>query len=140
MAQHHLHRSEISTTCQQVGGKGVAEYMRTDRLVDTGTKGDLTDYLPETVSGHGDAPVGDEEHRGGLAFEDQRACPFDILLDANPGGSGKGDDPLLVALAEDANVTTAQAAAVHRQVDQLGNAQPRGIKQVQHGIVAQHEG
>lgn len=118
----------------------MAKDVRADALADTGRQGDFLDNLPETVPGHAGAAIGNKQQGTGFAFQNQRPAPFNILLDEGSGGGGKRNDPFFVAFAEDTEVAAAQIAAVHRQVDQLGDAQARGIEQVEHGIVSERQG
>lgn len=123
-----------------MGGKRVAKDVRADAFADTGCQSDFLDNLPETVSGHAGAAIGNKQQRAGFAFQKQRSAPFDIFLDEDSGGGRKRNDPFFVAFAEDTEMAAAQIAAVHRQVDQLGDAQARGIQQVEHGVVSEHQG
>ena len=137
VAEHHLHRAEIGSAGEQMGGKGVAQNMRADLLGDAGTVRHLANDLPEAVSGHRLAPIGAKEQGAGLALEQQGANLFQVLAHDLAGVGGKGDDPFLVAFAEDAQMSGGQVAAGDRQVDQFRDPQPGGIEQMQHGVVAQ---
>lgn len=55
--EHDLDGAKIGPMLEQMGGKGMADKMRTDRFIDAGFLGPLPNNLPETQPGHGGAPV-----------------------------------------------------------------------------------
>jgi hypothetical protein len=114
MTEHHLHGAEVGAAGQKVGGKGVAEHVRTDILADSCRQGDFPDDLPEPVACHAGSPIGAEQQRAWLALEDYRSGPFDVGLHHFAGKGRERDDPFLVSFAEDAKVAIAQITAVHR--------------------------
>ena len=63
MAKHHLYRAKIGAPDKKIGGKRMAEDVGTDLLGNTGGKRCCANDLPETVPGHGPAPVGAEQYR-----------------------------------------------------------------------------
>ncbi len=115
----------------------MAKHMRTDSFADARYQSDFLYNLPEAVSGHAGAAVGNEQQGAGFAFKKQGTASFNILLNEPSGGCGKRNDPFFVALAEDADMAAAQIATVHRQAHQLGNTQTCRIQQIQHGIVSE---
>lgn len=96
-------------------------------------------YLPEPVAGHGLAPIGDKKMRAGSIFEQGRAAAVQVVLDFLSCRRIKGDHSFLISLTQNTNMTAADAAAVHWQVDQFRNPDAGTIEQVQHGVVAQDE-
>lgn len=123
VAEHHLDGAQVRTTRQQVGGEGMAQHVRADFSADPGALGCLPDDLPEAVSGHCCSAIGAEQYRAGFTLEQQWPSPVEVVADRRPGNGGKGDDPLLVAFAEDTDMTAGQAAAVHREAHQFGHPQ-----------------
>lgn len=136
MAKHELDGSQVSTMGQEVGGKGVTQHVRGDGFPDAGRSCRLLDDLPETESGHGAAPVADKKGVTAPSFEDQRSCCPDVLLDDVPGRYAKGDEPLLVALADHPDKTGRKVAGGKRDRDQLCDPQSCGVEQMQHGVVS----
>ena len=97
------------------------------------------DYLPESVAGHGFAPIGDKKMRAGPVFEQNRAAAFQVVLNLLSSRRIKGDHPFLISFTQNTNMTAADTAAVHWQVDQFRNSDAGTIEQVQHSVVAQDE-
>ena len=61
MAQHELDGPQIGTMFEEVGGKGMAQGMGADLLVDPGRGDGLLDDLPEAEPGHRLGAASDEE-------------------------------------------------------------------------------
>lgn len=123
MSQHHLDRAQIGATRQEMGGKGMAQDMRADLFVDTSGQGYFPNNLPETISGHARATIGNEQQWTRFVFQNQWAAPFNIIFNMSPGSFRKRNDSFFVAFAEDAEMAAVEIAAVNRQVDQFRNTQ-----------------
>lgn len=121
---------------QEVGGKGVAQHVRRDGLADSRRPCRFFDDLPEPESGHGAAPVADKKDIAAPALEDQRAGGLKIVPDDFPGRNAKGNEPLLVTLADYPDKAGGEIAGRQRNGDQLRDPDPGGVEQVQHGIVS----
>ena len=52
----------------------------------------------------------------------------------------KGHDAFLACLAQDTNQERPAIDGRERQADQFGNTQPRAVKHLEHGDIAQFEG
>ena len=52
MTEHLLHRSEVRTVFQKMGGKGMAQHMRRDVLLDACRLLIMLDDLPEALPRH----------------------------------------------------------------------------------------
>lgn len=135
MPQHHLHRAQIRAASEQMGGKRVAEHVGTYCLMNTGFERHLLDYLPKSDSGHGCAAIGEKEIIAGLAFQEKGAGLFNVFLQNSAGKPRKRHNPLLVAFAEDAEMTIVEVAPIDRQFDKLRDTQSRGIEKMQHGQI-----
>ena len=136
MAKHELDGSQVGTMGQEVGGKGVTQDVRGYGFADAGRSCRLLDDLPETESGHGPASVTDKKGIAASALEDQRSCCPEVLLDDILGRYAKGDEPLLVALADHPDKTGGKIACGKRERHQLRDPDPCGVEQMQHGVVS----
>ena len=135
MAEHHLYRTEVGAVAEQVGGKGVADYMRRYFLGYTGYPCGIAENLPETQSGHTGAAPGDEQIVAAFIFEDERSRRFHVVVDFLPGLLTKGNQPFFVALAENPDESGVEIARRQRQTHQFGDPEAGGIKDKQHGII-----
>ena len=68
-----------------------------------------------------------------------RAAAVEVGGERRVGGPAVGDGAFLVALAEDPQHQPAPVDVVDVEPDQLGDPQPGGVEQLQHGLVAQHQ-
>lgn len=140
VTQHHLHRAQVGPAAEQVGGKGMAQGMRADLFADAGAESRFLDDLPEADAGHGFATAGDKKVRGGTALQQERSAFPEIFLDDTGRLFCKGNDPFLVAFAQNTQMAICKAAGCERQPHQFGDPKTGGIEQVQHGVVAQANG
>ena len=63
-----------------------------------------------------------------------------VGLKALFGGEAEGDEPLLVALADNPDKASGQIAAGNGQLHQLGDPQSGGVEQTEHRIITLDEG
>ena len=124
---------------QQVGREGVAQRVRRQRRMDARGARMALDEDPEHLARHRPAARGDEQRRAGLAAQDGAASLGQIALQPVPRLGTEGHEPLLGALARDAQHAFVQAHLHRRQPDQLAHAQAAGVDQLQHRAVAQAE-
>lgn len=119
MAEHHLHGPQVSTACQQVGGKGMAQHMRAYLLAEACTLGNGVYYLPEPYPGHGCTPVAQEQVGGGLFFHQWWSPLIKIIRDSLTRNLAKRDYSFFAALAHDAHMKAGQVTAIHRELNKL---------------------
>ncbi len=113
--------------------------MGADFFGDSALDCQFTHDLPEPVTGHGFAPVGDKEVGTGTILEQGRAASIQVFLNFPASSLVKGDHSFLVALTQYPDMTAADATTVQGQVDQLRYPHSSGIEEVEHGIVALDE-
>ena len=141
VAKQQLHDAQVGTVVEQMGGEGVAQHVR--RELFRGNAGDRRiplDELPESLAGHGAATGGDEQGVALPALEDFRPRLVQIAAEPVDGLFAEWHQALLAAFAEGAQHAFVETDFVQFQIDQLGNAQARGVEGFQHGAVAQAEG
>ena len=97
------------------------------------------DELPEHLPRHRPAAAGDEERVAGLAAQERRARLGEIALQPRQRLLAERHQPLLGALAGDAQRAFDEAHVHRLQADQLADAQPARVDQLEHGAVAQAE-
>ena len=139
MAEHDLYGTEIRSVWKQVSGKRVAEAMWWNFFFYSCSTGGFFDDLPEPQPCHSFATVGDKKGITPFAFEDCRPGRFKVGLEALFCRNSKGNKSFFFSLADDPDKTGREVAAVHSQCDEFWNSQARGVKELQHGIVALHQ-
>ena len=134
MAQHLLHLADAGAPLEQVGGERVAEGVGADVLRDAGAARRLPDDGEEHHARQPRAPVVEED---GVVAGAYFAPLFEVALDFVARHAADGDQPLLVALADDADVALAEKEVAHPQRGELRGAQSARVEHLEHGAVAQ---
>ena len=98
------------------------------------------DQHPEHHPAHGATARGHKQVLGLLPAQDGRPALGQVGVDAFTRHLTKGHQPLLVALAHDAQHAFVHAQVVSLQTDQLAHAQTTGVQELEHGAVAQAQG
>ena len=69
VAKQQLHHPQVGTMIQQVGGEGVTQRVRGERMGNTCCQRVLFNTVPERLTGHTGTPPGREEFGAGPALE-----------------------------------------------------------------------
>jgi len=119
MPKHHLHRPQVGTVAKKVGGKGMADHVRRDFLIDSNHQSGCSDYLPKSQAGHTGTAPGNEKKIAALVFENEGPGGIEVVIDFLPGLFAKGDQPFFIALAEYPDKSGTQVACRKRQANQF---------------------
>jgi hypothetical protein len=137
MPEQHLHCAQVGTVVQQVRGEGMAQRVRRQRRIDTRRARMALDQLPEHLPRHRATARGDEQRVADPALEDGAARLGQVAPHPGMGLGAEGHEPLLRALAGDAQCALVQAHVHRLQCHQLADAQAAGVHQFDHRSVAQ---
>jgi hypothetical protein len=134
MAEHLLDGAQIARRLQDMRRKRVAQGVRVHALADALAHCQLLQARPGPRAARCVAPRIPMKEYAGIARQ--------ARSQRQPGGEGlqslgaDRDDALLAALAGDAHLAGLPVDVLRRQSDQFGEAQARGIGQLEHGPVA----
>ena len=136
MAEHLLHGAQVGATFDQVGGKGMAQGVRTDRFPDACLLRkafyDIEHHNPCQLF----APAA-QEYEIFLPFQDpdMDAHLPQVSPELLQGAVAHRHQPLLVALAYHGDEAVVEPDFGDFQVDQLADPQSTAIQHLQHGLV-----
>ncbi|MNE28476.1 hypothetical protein D3C80_1219180 [compost metagenome] len=136
MAQQHLHHPQVGTVVEQVGGEGMPQGVRRQRLVDAGNPCVVFDTVPEGLARHLLAALTGEQHVAGTAIEQFGATIALVALQPHHRLFTHGHQAFLAALAHHPQHTLAQVDLVEGQADQFGNPKAARVEHFEHGTVA----
>src|SRR6266446_10587236 len=131
VAEHLLDAAQIGAVVEEMAGEGVAQHVRRDAPgIDAGEDGEVLEELAA-------APPREmalrtarwKEEARGLALGEELAAPRRIGGEREARRLAERDETLLAALALDGQETVL-AQPRQRQRDELGDAQPGGIEQL----------
>lgn len=135
VAEEGLDAAEVGAGVEQVGGEGVAEFVRADAGGDAGV---VEVALQQRPDGDGAHPLANTRDEKGAVFD---AGGLAVDLDRLQRWRTDGNDALLAALAEDADALGVGIDALHIERAELGEAQAAGVEELQHrGIAHGHPG
>ena len=143
--QQLLDHPDVGAAGQHVGGAGVAQHVGADPVGEPGAHGvapqDAVGPLPAEP-----AAPGVEEHRLGVVAP----APLGGAMRSRPPGPSQAarpgrrnhprDQPLLGALAQEADQLVAGREVGQVEADHLGDAGPGGVEELQQGAVAPGRG
>lgn len=124
----------LAPPLEQMGGERVAEGVGADVLRDAGPRGRLPDDGEEHHAREPSAAVVEED---GVVAGGHLAPLLEVALHLVARHAADGDQPLLVPLADDADVALAEEEVAHPQRHELRSAQPARVEHLEHGAVAQ---
>ena len=136
MTQHLLNGAEVGAVFKQVDGKGVAQGVGRDVLLDAGLLLIVFDDLPESLTAHALAAHVHEQGIFLLIGNEPGADIPHIILQRLHCSRVQGHDALLL-LAAAADKADRQIHIVDVKTDQLTDADTGGVQQLQHGVVAE---
>ncbi len=132
VAEQFLHRAQVLRRLQQMAGEAVAQHVRMQALAQLAGAGSLHPFVHRALAET--AALLADEYRavGRIGQRPQRQPGAQRLARL----ASYRQLTLLVALADDSYQPGGQVEPVEIQTDQLGQAQPGGIEQLEHGLVA----
>src|SRR4051794_11424080 len=101
VAQHQLYASQVGAAFEQVGGEGVAQDVRTQRLINAGGFSMDAQQLPEALACHTFTSRGHEQKWAWPSLEKHRTFLAAIGAYGGEGLPANGHEPLLVPLSDD---------------------------------------
>src|SRR5438309_5249894 len=101
VAQHQLYASQVGAAFEQMGCEGVAQDVRTQRLVDAGGFSMDPQELPEPLARHTFTPSGHEQKWAGPALAENRAFLAELGTQRGKRVPAERHEPLLVPLSDD---------------------------------------
>src|SRR5262245_11980389 len=136
VAEHLLHRAQIGASFEQVGGKGMAQQVRVDSGgIEAGLSGQSPEDEEGTRPGERAALRVQEELRSVPAVE-VRAAAREVPAHRLDPFPSKGDDALLVALAETPDDPVLEVDAASVEAHGLAHAEPRSVEKLDERAVA----
>ena len=136
VSEEHLDDAEVGPAFEHGRSEGVAEGVRRDRLLDAGGEGLTLDH-DEDHDACQMMAAAVEEHVILLAGFDLHLFPvLEPQLQLMDGAVGDRHEPLLVALADDADEMLVEVEIRQLEVRQLRDAQPAGEERLDDGAVA----
>ena len=139
MAEEHLHHAQVGAVIQEVGRKGVAQRVRGELLGDPGLARVALDDVPEGLARHAIATARGEEVVGLALEQDLPARTPAEFLERPHRLFTERNEPLAIALAEDADDALVDIELTLAQVHELRHPQPGRVQHFQHGAVAAAE-
>src|SRR6516164_2452385 len=121
VAKQHLHDAQVRAVIQQVRGEGVPQSVRRELLGDAGLARVALDDVPERLAGHAIAATRRKEVISLALEQDLAARATAEFLEGTHRLLAEGDEPLAVALAEDADYALVEVDLPLAQVHELGN-------------------
>src|SRR5688572_3728528 len=135
MAEHLLHVAEVGPSLHQMRGEGMADGVGEDAAVDARPLRPLLQDPPDADAGQLPALAADEDLlAGGVP-----ASAVDIGAEEVDGPTSHGHDPLLGALAEDAEVARVEVEVGEAERGDLAGAEAAGVEQLDEGAIAEIE-
>src|SRR5258708_2456130 len=141
VAQHELDRAEVRTPFKKVRGKTVSQLVRRETPAQAQTHSIIVQDLPNP---HAAESPSDPRQKQDLIVRrrTRRSSKFrtalrQVLLDGLDGLASDGHQAFLVSLADASNAADAHVNFRNAEIKQFGNAQSRGIKDLQHGTIPQ---
>src|SRR5882672_7528396 len=136
MTEQHLHDSKVRTVIEQVRREGMTERVRREILVDPGLARVAFDDVPEGLAGHLVAAARREKKIGLALEQDFGAWPGYKLLQPAYGFLTERNEPLAIALADDAQHALIEIDLVVAQVHELGDPEPGRVQHFEHRAIA----
>jgi hypothetical protein len=138
VAQEFLHRPEVATGLEQVGGEGMPQLMGMDAGRHAETARPLAHAGLNRAGAQATAEPADEQRLLLRALQ-ELAATVEPSAERFPGLAPHRDDPLLAAFARDPHEAIAEIQIGHVEAGQLRQSQPRGIEQLHDRAVPQHQ-
>jgi len=139
VAEHFLDGAEVGPALEQVGGKGMAEGMRRDGLLDAGSVDVASEDFPGTHARERLATSIQEEDALPLPFLEFRALLADVGRNGRDRGSADGHEALLAAFAENTDQLLLENEVAHAERDPFGDTKTGAIGQLEHRAIAEDE-
>ena len=136
MSQHLLDGAQIGSAFQQMCGKGMAEGVRTDFLMDARQFGLLLDDKEYHHTGKRGSPAVQEENILRSFFRSHGSPKVNIILDFPKGGLRDGHQALLRSFPLYTDKLLLRINIRNAQRDQFRHTQATTIKHLQHGAVS----
>ena len=137
VAEHLLDAAQVGAALEQVGGERVAQEVR---MHAAGLEARAVGELAQDEKGAGAgqrAAAGVEEEIGPVAPVEMRATERHVAAERLGRRPAERDEPLLVALPDDAHDPGLEVDRRLAQADGLGDPQPRAVEELDEGAVAQ---
>ena len=136
ITQHALDGPQVCSALQQMGGKGVAESMRTYRFVNSRHGGKILDYLKHHHPGERtSAPYAQEQVGLGTRFDVDMAPVAQVQFYLVDGLVGYGNQTLFAALASYADETLTQIQVFHLEGAEFRYTKSATVHGLYHGPV-----
>src|SRR5688500_15066248 len=134
--QQFLNGAQVGAALQKVRGKGVTQRMWTDAELGAAL-GHIAVHQPMDAASRQSRAAIVHEHRVALLARDgQGHAIFEPLAQRALGRVIEWHDPLLRSLAHHAHSSRAQVDILHVDANQLAEAQPRRVEELEDGTVA----
>ena len=124
MSQHFLNGTQIGTVGKQMGGKGMAQYMRCNVRCNTGLLPVLLDNLPESLPGKPFAAFIQKQNIGLPAVHHIRPAGINIAVQRIQRILPQRNHPFFGAFAEAAHISHLKAYIGKAQINQLAYSKP----------------
>ena len=134
MSQHFLNRQQICAVFQQMGGKGMAQCVRCDLLLNPGHILVMLDDLPKSLAGHTRTIHINEKSAFLRLFDQLWTNMFDIVAQSPDRRGIKRNDPFFFSV-DATKKGCAQVQMFQVQINKFTDPDPGGIEKFQHSLV-----
>src|SRR6187401_1747256 len=135
MAEQGLDHAQVGSALQQMSGKAVPKGVWRHPLVDAGGLGPALHEAPYGLPAHPVSALANEDRRGGPGGRPCSPRTGAVPMQALARLVAHRHAPLLVALADDANLLSGKVDPVGVEADQLADPQPARVEQLQDGPI-----
>ena len=120
---------------QEVGGKGVAQAVGGDVLLNASPTCSFFNDLPESEPCHPFAPISDEQGVASSTLHNGWPALFQIAEQCIMGRYPKWNEAFLISFTSNSNKCGRKIDPVKRKGHQFRDTYPSGVEELQHGVV-----
>src|SRR6185503_12247892 len=136
VAEKQLHDAQVRTVVEQVRRERVPDRVRRQLLLDAGFARVALDDVPEGLARHAVAAARREQVFGLPLEQDLDAGTVDEFFDPVLRLVAERNEPLAIALADDAEHTLIQVDLIDLEIDELGDTHAGGVQHLEHRAIA----
>src|SRR5258706_16260647 len=135
VAQHGLNTAQVRPPFQQVSREAMPDYVGCQIVENAYLLPVQDQQFPKRLPGEAPAAGGYKQELAGAAAQQLRPGLVQILPHRHQSGLADRRDALLISLSDGTQNTAFKLDVGEAQSAQLGDAQSRGIEQLEHGAI-----